>query len=101
MQPRLVTTRYIQSRWTYKLPVKFVSTDAELKAGQAVEPRSDTQLCWAMVCGTEAAAATTAKTRALFVPERDCFWEQEVVARALSQHRHGRMLMILVRVEAV
>ena len=84
------------------MPVKFVSTDAELKAGQADEPRSDTQLCWAMVCGTEAAAATTtAKTRALFVPERDCFWEQEVVARALSQHRHGRMLMILVRVEAV
>jgi hypothetical protein len=57
-------------------------------------------------------AATAAKTRALFIPVRDCFWEQEVlvgrrqrserrVARASSQHRHGRMLSVLVRVEAV
>jgi hypothetical protein len=30
------------------------------------------------VDGTE--AAMTAKTTALFIPERDCFWEQEVMA---------------------
>jgi hypothetical protein len=31
-----------------------------------------------MVDGTE--AAMTAKTTALFIPEWDCFWEQEVMA---------------------
>jgi hypothetical protein len=62
------------------------------------------------VDGTE--AAMTAKTTALFIPERDCFWEQEVMAgrgqdsegraaRAWWQHWHGRMLSICVRVEAV
>lgn len=30
--------------WTYKLPVRLVLTEAEAKAGQVVEPASETQL---------------------------------------------------------
>ena len=62
---------------TYKFAVRFVSTDAELNAGQAVEPWSDTQLCWAIVDGKE--DARTARTAALFVPMRVCFWRRDAL----------------------
>jgi hypothetical protein len=51
---------------TYKSPVRLVLTEAPLNAGQVVEPCSDTQPCWAMATGSDAArraAAAAVKER--------------------------------------
>lgn len=65
----------------------MVSTAAELKAGQAVEPWSDMQLCWAMVAGSE--AARTTRRAAGFVTRRACFWRGREPADRRQQSPEG------------
>lgn len=67
----LVLGGILNGALTYKFPVRFVFTEAEVKAGHAVEPWSDTQLCWAIVEGS--AAASTVRRAARFVSRRVCF----------------------------
>lgn len=61
-----------ESGSTYKSPLKLVLMDADLNAGHASEPWSETQLAWAIDAGRD--AARRAMARALVLTERVCFW---------------------------
>lgn len=74
--------------------------DAVLKAGQVVDPLSDTQVSWAIAAGRE--AARMERRAALFFAVLGCFWRvvlcdrQQLSAwcwsRGRSLRRHWRML---------
>lgn len=88
---------------TYNCPDKLRLIDAEWNAGQAVEPESETQSCWAMATGVET-ARTARRRRKFFIVWRGCCWRWEGVSERQqlskgreSQRRHWRILYSLRR----
>lgn len=82
-------------------PVKFLLMEAERKAGQAVEPWSEMQSCWAMAAGIEAARSERAMM--VFMARGGCCWRRGVGPERQrfsdegesQQRRHWRITVVV------